>query len=596
MATTYDKASLVMIPSGYKDDKLYSIKPTDGSGDFTFSRDGAGASPATRVNASGLIEKGRENVLLQSNQFDTTWVNSNTTETGGQSGYDGSSNAWLLSKSAASGYIYQSVSNSGVATFSCYAKAGTTDWFRIRINTAGTTQSCFYDLTNGVIGTNTSIESKIESIGGGWYRCTLAFNQTTTEVRLYPAEGDLDLTGTSGSIYIQDAQLESGLISTSYIETTTAPVSAGLLGDMPRLDYSGGATCPSLLLEPSRVNVLPHSEYYNASQWTKTRCTISDNTDETLSPEGVYNASKMVSTDASESYVQDEGTISGTKANLSFFAKKGDTNFVHGLVWDNSANGCRQWFNVNTGAVGGTTTFGSGYSVVSGSEKIEDFGNGWYRCSFTANVTTGVNAFRANLSSADTTITSPVNAYGYFYGVQAESGSYPTSYIPTYGSASTRGVDNCSKTGVSSLLNGSQGVLFVEISPLSNDGTTRHIGISDNTAANRLQIFWNSTSQTQVRVLNLVDSTKYFDMNANVTLVDGYAKVALKYKENDFSLWVNGEERATDNSGLVWEDNVLDTIKFADGGGTNPYSGKTKQVLYFPTALTDAELAALTTI
>ena len=63
MATTYDKASLVMIPSGYKDDKLYSIKPTDGSGDLTFSRDGSGASPATRVNASGLIEKGRTNEL-----------------------------------------------------------------------------------------------------------------------------------------------------------------------------------------------------------------------------------------------------------------------------------------------------------------------------------------------------------------------------------------------------------------------------------------------------------------------------------------------------------------------------------------------------
>ena len=70
MATTYDKASLVMIPSGYKDDKLYSIKPTDGSGDFTFSRDGSGASPATRVNSDGNIEKGRENLLLQSNTFE----------------------------------------------------------------------------------------------------------------------------------------------------------------------------------------------------------------------------------------------------------------------------------------------------------------------------------------------------------------------------------------------------------------------------------------------------------------------------------------------------------------------------------------------
>ena len=60
MASLYDSASLVMIPSGVKDGKAYSIKPTDGSGDFTFSR---GTDTATRVNASGLIEKERGNLL-----------------------------------------------------------------------------------------------------------------------------------------------------------------------------------------------------------------------------------------------------------------------------------------------------------------------------------------------------------------------------------------------------------------------------------------------------------------------------------------------------------------------------------------------------
>ena len=66
----FDDASLVMIPSGYKDQKVYSVKPIDGSGDLTFSR----ASNATRVNSSGLVEKVRTNLLLQSNSFDTTWT------------------------------------------------------------------------------------------------------------------------------------------------------------------------------------------------------------------------------------------------------------------------------------------------------------------------------------------------------------------------------------------------------------------------------------------------------------------------------------------------------------------------------------------
>ena len=48
----YDDASLIMYPSGYKANKIYSLKPTNGSGDFDFTR----ASTATRVNADGLIE------------------------------------------------------------------------------------------------------------------------------------------------------------------------------------------------------------------------------------------------------------------------------------------------------------------------------------------------------------------------------------------------------------------------------------------------------------------------------------------------------------------------------------------------------------
>ena len=66
----YDKASLVLIPSGTKTSKVYSQKPVNGDGDFTFSR----STAATRVNADGNIEKETQNLLLQSNTFDTTWL------------------------------------------------------------------------------------------------------------------------------------------------------------------------------------------------------------------------------------------------------------------------------------------------------------------------------------------------------------------------------------------------------------------------------------------------------------------------------------------------------------------------------------------
>ena len=86
----FNDASLAFLPSGEagKDGKAYSIKPTDGTGDFTFSR-GSNLA-ATRVGADGLIEKGRENLLTRSNTFDL-WNIRNVTS--GHAGYDGTNDA-----------------------------------------------------------------------------------------------------------------------------------------------------------------------------------------------------------------------------------------------------------------------------------------------------------------------------------------------------------------------------------------------------------------------------------------------------------------------------------------------------------------------
>ena len=71
MSSTFDDASLVFIPSGYKTSKAYSVKPSDGSGDMSFTRSN---DTATRVNSAGLIEKVRTNLALQSQSFATSAV------------------------------------------------------------------------------------------------------------------------------------------------------------------------------------------------------------------------------------------------------------------------------------------------------------------------------------------------------------------------------------------------------------------------------------------------------------------------------------------------------------------------------------------
>ena len=57
-----DSASLIVTPNAYKEGKLYSVIPSDGSGDMSVVR----ATTATRVNSAGLVELVPYNLLLNS--------------------------------------------------------------------------------------------------------------------------------------------------------------------------------------------------------------------------------------------------------------------------------------------------------------------------------------------------------------------------------------------------------------------------------------------------------------------------------------------------------------------------------------------------
>jgi hypothetical protein len=424
----YDKSSLVLIPSGTKTGKVFSQKPVSGDGDFTFTR----ASAATRVNADGNIEKERGNVLLQSNSFSTTWIDVSTNKTSGQSGYDGSNDAWLLSKTNSSARLYQNITYSGVNTFSVYVKAGTLNW--VMLNNG--TNSVWYDLQNGVVGTNSagggSLDASIESVGSGWYRVILVSSVSASLIRIYPAKGDNDVSGTSGNIYIQDAQLEQGLVARDVITTTTAAVYGGITDNTPRLDYTD-SSCPALLLEPQRTNLVTQSEYL--SSWTQNNISVTDN--DSISPEGLQNASALVGNGSSSYHwiQRDSGSgTSGTTYTASFFAKKGSVNFVQ-LVLDSSVFGImHQNFDLENGTIGS----GSG----STTPFIEDYGNGWYRVGVTATAT-ATATIKPLIALANS---SAMGRFGSFatsgnikvFGVQVEAGSYATSYIPTYGSSVSR--------------------------------------------------------------------------------------------------------------------------------------------------------------
>lgn len=426
-----DLASMVLAPTAVKDGKVYNAIPNDQ--DFTFSR----GTEATRVNSAGLIEKARTNFLLQSNTFNTTWSLSNGTLTGGQTGYDGSSDAWQFDASGTA-QVSQSVSTSGVQTYSVYAKAGTENGLFLRAN-GGSNPRCFFNLDSGTIGSEAGglIDSNIEDIGNGWYRCSIVYSDTTNEPRIYVANNSNGFPS-SGNILIQSAQLEQGLVSTDVITTTTSSVTVGITDDLPRVDYSGGG-CPSLLLEGSRTNLFPQSEYLkDTNHWQVQNVSFSVN--QGTSPEGQNNAIKVVPNSTGAAYWFDDTTLtSGQPYVLSFYAKSDGWDYLQ--VTNSSGVGGSETENFDI--INGT----SNGDYATGDAVIEEFGNGWYKIIVkgTANASTGrmVIALSSGLTMSRLGSVTPSGSDGVLlYAFQWEQGSYVSSYLPSYGTSTSRSADS----------------------------------------------------------------------------------------------------------------------------------------------------------
>ena len=329
--------------------------------------------------------------------------------------------------------------------------------------------------------------------------------------------------------------------------------------NLARVDYDG--TASSLLVEPQRINVNTYSEDFSQSFYIKDSG-VSVGTTNNVSPSGESNATQIEVNNNGRIYAN---VASDTYAS-SIFIKAGTFAYFK--------------FGGNVDLVAGTFSGGT----------IESFGNGWFKITkqYTGNRPFQIQAYPDGTYSSHTT----TGDY-YTWGSQIEAGSYATSYIPTDGGTVTRVQDQYSKTGISNLINSEEGVLFLEVAALANDGTSRAISIFQN-GSNFIKFLYSATS-------NRVDFVAFSEGNlsCNITKVISNttenAKFALKWKQNDFALWIDGIEEGTDLSGNA--PLGMDKMYFTDEGGSNgKLFGKVKQLQVFKTALTDSELATLTTI
>lgn len=578
----YDQASLVLFPSGYKDNLLYSHKPTNGSGDFTYSR---GTDTATRVGADGYIKKERVNLLLQSNQFDTTWV-INTSVSEGEEGYDGTTDAWSLTRASGGSLMgRQTISLSGVSTYSIYAKINTNNGIGLALG--GLSTSALFDLRDATktqaVDEAGIISSSQKYVGNGFYRLSITANVSgSTEARIYLATADATLTdGNGGTHIIQDAQLEEGLVATPYIETTTAPVYEGLTDNLPRIDYTGGT--PSILLEPSRQNRLPNSEYFG--DWTNTSASFVYNVSN--SPQGVKNAIRIIPNSSDFEIKAPVNTaVVSTESTFSVFLKYETGGFEYAVL-GSGAPIQRYVFNIaegtKVGSIGST-------SIPDEKASIESYGNGWYRCVVTTN-NTGGNKHSIYLSDDGTDIaaTGADGTKGMLaWGAQAErENSYATSYIPTYGSSATRNADRMFSGDIqaSNIITSTSGTLFFELD--NYDTNAVQIDVERNDLAYGIRPLFRESSVLIYQRVNNVQT----DVRLITNLATGRRKCAISWNGTSLITSVNGTSYTDTIDGSIAAE--LNEIESANWNVTDL---ELNQMLVFPTQLTEAELNALTAL
>ena len=224
-----DTASLILTPNGYKANKLYSVKPTDASGDMVVTRN----TTATRVNSAGLIESvainvprldytgggcpsilvepARTNNILYSEQFDNAiWTKSGITITENSvNSPAGTLTADLLTPTISDASLRQGFLPTGVLqyNFSVYLRSATGSSFSTILRVWRNVS--FASITNTTITVTTE-----------WQRFDLTF--TTLDITEHTiAIGSNSTLSTGENFYAWGAQVEAGSTTTSYIPTTT---------------------------------------------------------------------------------------------------------------------------------------------------------------------------------------------------------------------------------------------------------------------------------------------------------------------------------------------------------------------------------------
>ena len=358
--------------------------------------------------------------------------------------------------------------------------------------------------------------------------------------------------------------------------TATRVNSAGLIEsvaiNVPRLDYTLGS-CPSILVEPQRTNLLLRSEEFENFAWNKgTGGSISANS--VISPSGISNA---------DAYTWAVSTIAF--AYLSQVASALSQNSHTFSIWLKRPFGS------------GSRTISlciSDVFVSTASSSIFTVTETWQRFQFTrasASATGQVGVgFIFGASGTSIAAGDILNVWG----AQLELGSSPTSYIPTTAATVTRNADVISKTGISSLIGPTEGTIYAEINnTLMTSYSTGYVMRIFADASNEVWIRKESGSNKYTAKWRANSVDVY--TQSNISVLNGNNKIAIAYKTGNSAVYLNGTQIGTNASTGAFAV-APSQIGIGSSSTADFFNDRIELATVFPTRLTNAQLATLTTL
>jgi len=254
--------------------------------------------------------------------------------------------------------------------------------------------------------------------------------------------------------------------------------------------------------------------------------------------------------------------------------KKGSSSSVYIQGFAGATSWGRATFNLETGTI---------TSVDAGTAKIENVGNGVYRCSVIGTPSTLINfTFTAPTTTGDC----------YIWGAQLEAGAFPTSYIKTEASQVTRSADSASMTGAnfSDWFNNSQGTMFADFrfNGLISFPEIFSIGSS---STNFMSISKNSGNFLRGEIVTNGSTVVNTPISVITTANTNY-KMSMAYAVNSVAVTAHGVTQVDADCTIP----VATTAAIGNRvlSTTSNINGTIKKLSYYPQRLTNTQLQALT--